>query len=79
MGIVERIDEVEIFPDGVICDGMLDIYLNSRHLRGAERERLILNDGFDSEEDFKSFFKKPFKGVLITWENVRLTQKGGEG
>jgi hypothetical protein len=76
-GIVKRIDQIEIIPNGVIADGTLDIYVNSRQLRGAEKEALILNDGFENEEEFLEFFSENFVGVLITFE-CHTKQEGGE-
>lgn len=34
-------------------------------------EQLAINDGFDSVEDFWSYFKEPFEGVIIHWTNKR--------
>lgn len=75
---VEQIDEVEIVPNGVICDGVLDVFVNGREVQGEELKAFITKEGFDSEEDFKSFFKERFRGVLITWACIRPTQKGGQ-
>jgi hypothetical protein len=76
-GIVKRIDQIEIFPNGIVARH-LDIYVNGRQLRATEVEALILNDGFENEEEFLAFFSENFVGVLITFE-CHTIQKGGEG
>jgi hypothetical protein len=36
-----------------------------------EMIRLARNDGFDSVEDFFSFFPEDFKGKIIHWTDLR--------
>lgn len=36
-----------------------------------ELEKLAINDGFDSAEDFFKYFNKDFKGKLIHWSNLK--------
>jgi len=36
-----------------------------------ELDRLALNDGFESYDEFLTFFKEDFTGNLIQWTNFK--------
>ncbi len=66
------------------CCGM-EIYVHDKpapgdsdeitKLNSQDIERLALNDGFDSLEDFKEYFKDDFHGKLIHWTELKYGQK----
>lgn len=47
------------------------IKIDNRNLKASEIKALALNDGFDSVEDFFSWFNKDFTGKIIHWTNLK--------
>ncbi|WZL88291.1 hypothetical protein VS868_11860 [Salinimicrobium sp. 3283s] len=50
---------------------MNDVLVDGRELSFNEIEVLAKNDGFDSVEDFFSWFNKDFTGKIIHWTNLK--------
>lgn len=58
--------------DGTIKnDNAPMIRIDGRVLNGTEAKDLALNDGFDSLEDFLSWFNKDFNGKIIHWTDLK--------
>lgn len=49
----------------------LTIRIDGRYLKLNEKLSLAQNDGFDSIEHFKKYFKKDFKGKIIHWTDLK--------
>lgn len=47
------------------------IVVDGVHLKRTQIEQLAINDGFDSVEQFFSWFNKDFKGQMIHWSDLR--------
>lgn len=47
------------------------IEIDDRVLGFSEVEKLAINDGFDSVEDFFAYFNKDFTGQIIHWTNLK--------
>lgn len=50
-------------------NGIIDIFINGDVLKSEQVEQLAKEDGFESVDDFFSFFEDriPFRGYLIKW------------
>lgn len=47
------------------------IKVDGRELSKTDMERLAKNDGFETTDDFWTFFKEPYQGMIIHWTNTR--------
>jgi hypothetical protein len=55
-----------------VCNGKIfKVEIDGRTLHTKEVERLAKNDGFDSVEDFFSWFNKDFTGKIIHWTDLK--------
>lgn len=52
-------------------NGWFTVRIDGRYLKPHEIAQLAFNDGFNSIEHFKSYFKEDFKGKLIHWTNIK--------
>ncbi len=48
-----------------------DVYVDKRRLEIREFAKFVHNDGFDTIEDFFSYFNKDFHGKIIHWTDLR--------
>lgn len=55
----------------VINSNGRNITVSGKSLGDEEIEKLISNDGFDSENEFWDYFKTPFIGKIIHWTELR--------
>jgi hypothetical protein len=67
IGEVYKIQNIEIYPkiDCVVID---NAEFNIKWFLDA----LAFNDGFDSWEEMKEFFKSDFKGKILFWDNCQF-------
>lgn len=49
----------------------LDVVIGKNVLTISEVEKLAINDGFESVEDFFAYFNKDFTGKIIHWTDLR--------
>ena len=49
----------------------LDVVIGKNVLTISEVEKLAINDGFDSLEDFFAYFNKDFTGKIIHWTDLK--------
>lgn len=47
------------------------IIVDGKELSKTDMERLAKNDGFESMEDFWSFFNQSYQGTIIHWTDIR--------
>ena len=47
------------------------VKVDEKELSEEDLERLVKNDGFNSIEDFWTFFKEPYQGMIIHWTDTR--------
>ena len=47
------------------------IKVDNKELSKVDIERLSKNDGFDSIEDFWSFFNQDYQGMIIHWTDTK--------
>ena len=55
----------------VIEPSLKIIEVDGKGLSDFDTERVAKNDGFNSIEDFWSFFKEPYQGMIIHWTNTK--------
>ncbi|WP_119792061.1 hypothetical protein [Flavobacterium anhuiense] len=65
------VDTVSIYIDGECYVQNYGIEYNSSNQRQERMERLVINDGFESVEDFLNYFNTDFKGKIIHWTNLK--------
>ena len=53
------------------CGNTLSVSIDDWELSLNEIERLAINDGFDSMDDFLNWFDKDFFGKVIHWTDLR--------
>lgn len=77
---IELCNDDFVFTPKLTCEGTQLIVINPKNkgitvdekpLLSNDIERLISNDGFDSEIDFWSWFREPYKGKIIHWTATR--------
>lgn len=49
----------------------INVYVDERRLKEDEIAILAINDGFESVDDFKTYFNEDFIGKLIHWTNLK--------
>lgn len=47
------------------------VKIDGKRLSDFDTERVAKNDGFDSIEDFWSFFNEPYQGMIIHWTDTK--------
>ena len=66
----ESVQDIEIIPETKTI--LIDQSDSSAYMLTKEGlKNLIVNDGFDSEEDFWNYFNEPFEGKIIHWTKLR--------
>jgi hypothetical protein len=54
----------------IVIDGH-QVVVDENMLGFHAKDRLALNDGFNSVTDFYNFFNKPFIGQIVHWTNIK--------
>jgi len=62
--------EIQIIH-GLKRDKQAFVSVNGKVLRVSQIEELAMNDGFDSIQDFFSWFNQDFNGKIIHWTNLK--------
>lgn len=62
---VRRVQDIEVWRSPNYM--MSAVLVDGRHLTMREIRQLATNDGFDSVEQFFTYFNKPFEGQIISW------------
>lgn len=65
---------IEITYDETICERECSeptVFIDGKFMNYEKLELLALNDGFDSIEDFFSYFNTDFKGKIIHWTDYK--------
>jgi hypothetical protein len=65
--IVKNIQNITITPNSEI----FRINIDGQWITDSQIEKLALNDGFESVDDFFNWFKEDFVGVIIHWTNLK--------
>lgn len=52
-------------------NGVFLVYVDSKLLNNKQTLHLALNDGFESEEELRSYFNTDFTGKIIHWTNLK--------
>ena len=47
------------------------IVIDGKELSKSDMELLAKNDGFETIEDFWTFFNDPYQGMIIHWTDTR--------
>ena len=47
------------------------IKVDGRELSKVDIERVSINDGFETMDDFWTFFNEPYQGMIIHWTDTR--------
>lgn len=69
--IKRHLDYVSIFIDKVLFEIELDEFTKKIKSTDPVIKQLAQNDGFDTIEDFLTYFNKDFKGKIIHWTNLK--------
>ena len=69
--IKHHLDYVSIFIDKMVYE--IEVCETSKKIKSTDpvTEALVQNDGFDSADDFFSYFDKDFKGKIIHWTDLK--------
>lgn len=52
-------------------NGVFLVFIEGKLLNNEQTLQLALNDGFESEEEFRSYFNTDFTGKIIHWTNLK--------
>lgn len=47
------------------------IFVDGKKQSKSDMERLAKNDGFETMDDFWTFFNEPYQGMIIHWTNTK--------
>ena len=47
------------------------IFVDGKELSKSDMEKLAENDGFETMDDFWTFFNEPYQGMIIHWTNTK--------
>lgn len=47
------------------------IVIDGKELSKSDMELLAKNDGFETMDDFWTFFNEPYHGMIIHWTNTK--------
>ena len=47
------------------------IKVDGRELSKVDIERVSINDGFETMDDFWTFFNEPYQGMIIHWTDTK--------
>ncbi len=69
--VKHHLDYVSIFIDKMVYE--IEVCETSKKIKSTDPviEALVQNDGFDSADDFFSYFNKDFKGKIIHWTDLK--------
>ena len=59
------IQNISIVPDARA------IFVDGKELSKSDMEKLAENDGFETMDDFWTFFNEPYQGMIIHWTNTK--------
>ena len=69
--VKQHLNYVSLFIDKIVYE--VEVCETSKKIKSTDpvTEALVQNDGFDSADDFFSYFNKDFKGKIIHWTDLR--------
>lgn len=47
------------------------IFIDGKEQSKSDMERLAKNDGFETTDDFWTFFNRPYQGMIIHWTDTK--------
>lgn len=69
-GVCSRVQDIEIIY-GNMSNQFPEIYIDGIYQTTEDVEELAYNDGFDSVDDFRSWFSDDFIGKIIHWTDYK--------
>ena len=69
--VKHHLNYVSLFIDKIVYE--VEVCETSKKIKSTDPviEALVQNDGFDSADDFFSYFNKDFKGKIIHWTDLK--------